>query len=185
MYRTRFVQAGNTRDRGPLGWRWLGWCCFTGFWWQLHGWRWPHNLDFWWLSHTCWSDHLVADRCAFRWSDIQPAWLLKTKRHIIRAVGILWATEVQKFHYSDTPSFPPTQKQNNRSHFVQLTQWEILAIDSGNYSYELTFLFLATPMAYGSCQGLNPYHSSNSSHCNDNVGYLTHCTTRELPKLTF
>ena len=30
-------------------------------------------------------------------------------------------------------------------------------------------------------QGLNPRHRSDPSHCSDNPGSLTHCTTRELP----
>ena len=29
-------------------------------------------------------------------------------------------------------------------------------------------------------QGSNPHHSSNQSHCSENAGSLTHCTTREL-----
>ena len=29
-------------------------------------------------------------------------------------------------------------------------------------------------------QGLNPHHSSGQSHCSDNSGSSTHCTTREL-----
>ena len=29
-------------------------------------------------------------------------------------------------------------------------------------------------------QGLNPHHSSGQSHCSDNAGSSTHCTTREL-----
>ena len=30
---------------------------------------------------------------------------------------------------------------------------------------------------------LNPYHSSNLSHCSDNARSLTRCTTRELQDL--
>ena len=82
MFTTRSVQAGNTWNRGPLWWCWFECSFFTGFWWLLHGWRWPRTPDFWWLSHTCWSDHLAADRCAFHWSDTQPAWLLKTKKDV-------------------------------------------------------------------------------------------------------
>ena len=34
-------------------------------------------------------------------------------------------------------------------------------------------------------QGLNPRHSNDSSCCSDNIGSLTHRTTRELPGLFF
>ena len=35
----------------------------------------------------------------------------------------------------------------------------------------------------GPGQGLNPHPSSDPSHCRDNAGFLTHCTTGELLKI--
>lgn len=47
------------------------------------------------------------------------------------------------------------------------------------------FFFLAVPRGIQFLgQGWSPRHSSDPSHCSDNVGSLTHCAARELQDVT-